>query len=84
MLGAARNSDPIAGTEAVLEMEWDRSTDYYLDGYQLEYQYGFDNWVWGTVGYSGFSGTIGGKDYRFSQGMWRVKPDGTADGADEY
>ena len=40
-------------------------------------RYGFDNWIWGTVGYSGFYGKIGGKDYRFSQGIWRMKPDGT-------
>ena len=40
-------------------------------------RYGFDNWVWGTVGYSGFSGKIGGKEDRFSQGIWRMKPDGT-------
>jgi putative membrane-bound dehydrogenase-like protein len=39
-------------------------------------RYGFDNWIWGTVGYSGFNGVIGGKDYRFSQGMWRMKSDG--------
>ena len=40
-------------------------------------RYGFDNWIWGTVGYSGFSGKIGGKEDRFSQGIWRMKPDGT-------
>ena len=40
-------------------------------------RYGFDNWMWGTVGYSGFNGTIGGKDYRFSQGICRMKPDGS-------
>ena len=40
-------------------------------------RYGFDNWIWGTVGYSGFNGAIGGTDHRFSQGIWRMKPDGT-------
>jgi putative membrane-bound dehydrogenase-like protein len=41
-------------------------------------RYGFDNWVWGTVGYSGFNGTVGGKEIRFGQGIFRFKPDGSA------
>jgi putative membrane-bound dehydrogenase-like protein len=41
-------------------------------------RYGFDNWVWGTVGYSGFHGTVGGKEIRFGQGIFRFKPDGSA------
>ncbi|HJT78561.1 MAG TPA: PVC-type heme-binding CxxCH protein, partial [Gemmataceae bacterium] len=38
---------------------------------------GFDNWVWGTVGYSGFAGTVGGKEQRFGQGVYRFRPDGS-------
>jgi putative membrane-bound dehydrogenase-like protein len=38
---------------------------------------GLDNWIWGTVGYSGFSGTIGGQDIHFGQGVFRFKPDGS-------
>jgi putative membrane-bound dehydrogenase-like protein len=38
---------------------------------------GFDNWIWGTVGYSGFNGKIGGKDMRFGQGVYRFMPDGS-------
>lgn len=38
---------------------------------------GFDGWVWGTVGYSGFDGEVGGKRHRFSQGIFRFKPDGS-------
>lgn len=41
-------------------------------------RYGFDNWIWGTVGYSGFNGTVGGKQIRFGQGIYRFKPDGSA------
>lgn len=41
-------------------------------------RYGFDNWIWGTVGYSGFNGTVGGKAIRFGQGIFRFKPDGSA------
>ncbi|MDA0749380.1 MAG: glycosyl hydrolase, partial [Verrucomicrobia bacterium] len=40
-------------------------------------RYGFDNWIWGTVGYSGFEGTVGGKELRFGQGIFRFKPDGS-------
>ena len=40
-------------------------------------RYGFDNWIWGTVGYSGFRGTVGGKDIRFGQGIFRFRPDGS-------
>jgi uncharacterized protein len=41
--------------------------------------YGFDNWIWGSVGYSGFKGLVGGsKDtLQFSQGFFRFKPDGS-------
>lgn len=40
-------------------------------------RYGFDNWIWGTVGYSGFEGTVGGEEIRFGQGIFRFKPDGS-------
>jgi putative membrane-bound dehydrogenase-like protein len=38
----------------------------------------FDNWIWGTVGYSGFDGKVGGKNLHFGQGIYRFKPDGSA------
>jgi putative membrane-bound dehydrogenase-like protein len=41
-------------------------------------RYGFDNWIWGVVGYSGFNGTVGGKRLRFGQGIYRFKADGSA------
>jgi len=41
-------------------------------------RYGFDGWIWGVVGYSGFRGTVGGKQIRFGQGIFRFKPDGSA------
>ncbi len=40
--------------------------------------YGFDNWLYGAVGYSGFNGTVGGKEMRFAQGTYRFKADGSA------
>jgi uncharacterized protein len=39
--------------------------------------YGFDNWFYGIVGYSGFVGEIGGERHRFAQGFYRFKPDGS-------
>jgi putative membrane-bound dehydrogenase-like protein len=41
-------------------------------------RWGPDGWVWGTVGYSGFTGIVGGKVMRFGQGVYRFKPDGSA------
>ncbi len=40
-------------------------------------RYGFDNWIWGVVGYSGFEGEVGGREIRFGQGIFRFKPDGS-------
>ena len=39
---------------------------------------GFDNWLYGAVGYSNFRGSVGGKDLQFGQGIYRFKADGSA------
>ena len=40
--------------------------------------YGFDNWIWGSVGYSGFSGKLAeGDSLKFGQAFFRFKPDGS-------
>ena len=39
--------------------------------------YGFDNWIWGSVGYSGFKGKVGADSVKFGQGFFRFKPDGS-------
>ncbi len=39
-------------------------------------QYGFDNKIWGVLGYSGFNGNINGKNVRFGQGVYRFNTDG--------
>lgn len=39
-------------------------------------RYGPDNQIWGTVGYAGFEGKVGGKDHKFSQGLYHFTPDG--------
>jgi len=40
-------------------------------------RYGLDNYLYGIVGYSGYSGTVGGEHHRFSQGFYRFRPDGS-------
>jgi len=39
-------------------------------------RYGYDNWIYATIGYSGFSGEVGGVKYEFAQGLFRFTPDG--------
>ena len=39
---------------------------------------GFDNWLYGAVGYSNFRGNVGAKDLQFGQGIFRFKADGSA------
>jgi putative membrane-bound dehydrogenase-like protein len=39
---------------------------------------GFDNWLYGAVGYSNFRGNVGGKDLQFGQGVFRFKADGSS------
>ncbi|WP_109699295.1 PVC-type heme-binding CxxCH protein [Chitinophaga deserti] len=38
-------------------------------------QYGMDNMIWGTVGYSGFKGNAGGRFQEFGQGVYRFARD---------
>jgi putative membrane-bound dehydrogenase-like protein len=40
-------------------------------------RYAHDGWVYGTVGYAGFKGTVGGKPLQFTQGVFRFTPDGS-------
>lgn len=40
-------------------------------------RYGFDNWIYGIVGYSGFSGRVGGQQHDFRTGFYRFRPDGS-------
>jgi putative membrane-bound dehydrogenase-like protein len=39
--------------------------------------YGPDNYIWGTVGYSGYQGQMNGKPMQFGQGMYKFRPDGS-------
>ncbi len=40
-----------------------------------ELVHGVDNWIWGQVGYSGFSGTVAGEQYDFGSSVYRFKHD---------
>ena len=40
--------------------------------------YGHDNWLYGSVGYDGFDGVVGGKSKKFTMGTYRFKADGSA------
>jgi putative membrane-bound dehydrogenase-like protein len=39
--------------------------------------YGFDNWLYGMVGYAGFEGRVGGERQSFRTGFYRFLPDGS-------
>jgi putative membrane-bound dehydrogenase-like protein len=69
------NGDSKADVRTVLFTGWG-TQDTHAGPSNL--RYGFDNWIWGTVGYSGFEGVVGGKRMRFGQGIFRFKPDGSA------
>lgn len=40
--------------------------------------YGYDNWIYGCVGYSGYNGKVGDVQKRFGMGTYRFKADGSA------
>ena len=39
-------------------------------------KYGFDNKIWGVLGYSGFDGKVDGQSFKFSQGVYSFSPEG--------
>lgn len=69
------NGDDRADERRVLFTGWGTS-DTHAGPSNL--RWGFDNWIWGTVGYSGFDGVVGGKKHQFGMGIYRFKPDGSA------
>lgn len=68
------NNDDRADERKVLFSGWG-TADTHATASNL--RYGFDGWIWGVVGYSGFRGTVGGREIRFGQGIFRFKPDGS-------
>ncbi|HEV3486192.1 MAG TPA: PVC-type heme-binding CxxCH protein, partial [Vicinamibacterales bacterium] len=68
------NGDDKADVREVLSTGWG-TLDTHAQPSNL--QYGPDNYIWGVVGYSGFEGTINGKAFKFGQGVYRFRPDGS-------
>lgn len=68
------NGDDVAGERRVLFSGW-HTGDTHAGPSNLHY--GFDNWTYGIVGYSGFDGTIGGERHSFRTGFYRFRPDGS-------
>ncbi len=40
-------------------------------------RYGFDGWIYATIGYAGFEGVVGGVPVKFDTGVFRFLPDGS-------
>jgi putative membrane-bound dehydrogenase-like protein len=69
------NGDDRADTREVLMEGWGVH-DTHAQANNLHY--GYDNWLCGCVGYSGFKGKVGDKQLEFSMGTYRFKADGSA------
>jgi putative membrane-bound dehydrogenase-like protein len=67
------NGDDKADVQEILSTGWGKQ-DTHAGPSNL--QYGFDNKIWGVVGFSGFRGKINGVSMRFNQGVYRFRPDG--------
>ena len=68
------NGDDKADLRQILSSGWGINDTHAMASNLM---YGHDNYIWGTVGYSGYNGTMNGQQMQFGQGMYRFKPDGT-------
>jgi len=68
------NGDDVADERRVILDGWSLS-DTHAGPSNLHY--GFDNWMWGILGYAGFNGEAGGERHSFRQGFYRFRPDGS-------
>ncbi|MSU79424.1 MAG: c-type cytochrome [Gemmataceae bacterium] len=62
--------DDVCDSRAILFTGWGAG-DTHAGPSNLHY--GFDNWIYGIVGYSGFNGTVAGESHKFGQGFFRFK-----------
>ena len=69
------NGDDRADVREVLMESWGVK-DTHAQASSLHY--GYDNWLYGCVGYSGFKGEVGGRMQDFAMGTYRFKADGSA------
>ena len=68
------NGDDKADVRETLLPGWGVGDSHAMQNYLTR---GFDNWLYGTVGYSNFRGNVGGKEMQFGQGIFRFKADGS-------
>ena len=71
------DGDDTADERTILFSGWPRSDTH---GSISNLRYGFDNQVWGSVGYNGFRGTVGNTTYergQFGAGYFRFPADGS-------
>ncbi|NDE61113.1 MAG: dehydrogenase, partial [Cyclobacteriaceae bacterium] len=66
------NGDDVADVREVVITGWGKS-DTHAGPSNLKY--GFDNKIWGVLGYAGFNGEVGGKTHAFGQGIYRFTLD---------
>ncbi|MDG1278704.1 MAG: ThuA domain-containing protein [Algoriphagus sp.] len=69
------DGDDVADVREVIMTGWGKS-DTHAGPSNLKY--GFDNKIWGVLGYSGFRGDVGGVSHSFGQGVYRFTPDGNS------
>lgn len=69
------NGDDKADTREVIVDAWGVK-DTHAQASNLHY--GYDNWLYGCVGYSGFERIVDGKKQQFAMGTYRFKADGSA------
>ncbi|WP_373398431.1 PVC-type heme-binding CxxCH protein [Algoriphagus halophilus] len=67
------DGDDVADVRETIITGWGKS-DTHAGPSNLKY--GFDNKVWGVLGYSGFRGEVSGVSHSFSQGVYRFDFDG--------
>ena len=69
------DGDDVADTQEVMFSGWGKQ-DTHAGPSNLRYS--FDNWIYGAVGYSRFTGELGGKQHNFGSGIYRLRPDASA------
>ena len=69
------DGDDVADVREVMFSGWGKQ-DTHAGPSNL--RYGFDNWIYGAVGYSRFTGDLGGQAHNFGSGIYRFHPDSSA------
>ncbi len=67
--------DGVADVKKVLYSGFGRGDTHAMDG---NFQYGLDNWIWATCGYSGLNIKVGDSNYHSGQCIFRFRADRSA------